>query len=110
MCFFPAVRIIFVILESECSSFVGAASTTANSAADEEAVGAFEVAGLPFLACVGVSRVHACPVKLDVGAVADYAKVALLKEISEERRSRIGFDLTRSCRLSSVVAVGWIML
>lgn len=81
------MRIVLVILESKCSSSVGAASTTANSTTVGEAVGAFEIAGLPFIACVGVSRVHACPVKLDVGAVADYAKVALLIEISKEQGS-----------------------
>ena len=48
--------VVLVILKSERSSLVGTASTTADGAGAGEAGGAFEVARLPFVACVWVSR------------------------------------------------------
>ena len=80
------MRVVLVILESERSSFIGTAGATTDGTAAGETSGAFQVAGLPFIAGVGVSRVHACPMEFDVGAVADDAKVALLIDVSKEKK------------------------
>ena len=85
--------VVHMILESKCSSFEGTASTATDSAAAGEACGTFEVAGLPFIACVGVSRVHARPLKLNVRTVAGDSKVAFLSIVNKAKSPSREYNL-----------------
>ena len=76
--FLSSGRVVFMVLNSETGSFESTACSTAASTASLKTVRAFEISGLPFLASVGVSRVHACPVELNSRTVADDAQVAFL--------------------------------